>query len=218
MHQHPASSAGVTRNGVSRNTIQSIEIASQCVAHAGWESALTIDPFKDTGRDWGYMDLPASPTPGEFLYLNHWRFDGGLTTFATCDCAEGSVRDAVKGEEVAAPGHVGHRFCKVHDGDKNHDRAKAEHLAWDQAQQAFLKATATPLTVADQAQLRLLIAAQNDVPLSDVVAPTHLQTYPFRWTFTETRELVVLTDHLPEDVKASVDSVVAQVAGVKGPK
>lgn len=134
-YQHPASAPGVDKSGKSRNTVTSVEIISQCATHAGWETAVNWTPFATMT---GYCDIPATPSPGLCLYVNHWRFTNLLHRLTLCDCTPNHVHSRADDSQVTVqhPHHTSR--CQLHaDDDNQHTKALDVERRRNQLQLAF---------------------------------------------------------------------------------
>lgn len=215
-YQHPASKPGLTKAGESRNTVQFVKIMAQCSDHAGWEKSVNWEPFKVLG---GYMDIPANPTPGDCLYINHWRYSSLKHRFTLCDCEAFEVHDA-SDDSMRVVVHPQTLKCKFHTkDDASHSAAfdleakrSALAIAFEQ-----LPSTTQVLTSQEQDLLAKLVCVVQGVPLEQVQIPLSITVKAFSVALDETGQLVVDAKSLPPSDAAAFNTVlVANGAKAKG--
>ena len=107
-------------------TITRVEIVNVCAAHDSLRTGpLPADPYYGAR---GYMDVPASPTEAERLYIALFRFGGQRLRLDTCGCALYVVTDRAGGNVSRRP-HPRHTVkCAQHaDDDDDHTDARDDN-------------------------------------------------------------------------------------------
>jgi hypothetical protein len=214
MYQHPASAPGVDRSGKTRNTVQFAKIMAQCATHAGWEQGILWNPFAVMG---GYADIPASPSPGLCLYVNHWRFTTMRSRLTLCECEPHYLHDA-SDNSLAVVQHPQTRRCKFHvKDDDQHTVALGVESARAALQVAFeaLPSASQPLSTAERDLLAKLVAARDGVPLDSVTIPTSIPLKTFKASLDDTGQIVVETAALPLADQQAMDALVLSVKAGK---